>query len=168
MSKSDSKPAPTVELLRELFNYDPETGKLTWRISRTHKTYPGMAAGNKEKSGRTRVRVGYRQVFVHRIAWALYHGVWPEQIIDHINGDPSDNRICNLRDVSRQVNQQNFRKPNKNNKTGFLGVSAVQGHFYAKVHTSGVNYFIGSFKTPEQASEAYLEAKRQLHIGCTL
>ena len=106
----------------------------------------------------------------HRYAWLYVYGVWPKGEIDHVNGSRADNRITNLRDVPRSINQQNRHKPQKNNKSGFLGVSLERGgkKYRATVRVGKKGHYIGSFDTAEAAHDAYVQAKRQLHLGCTL
>ena len=95
-------------------------------------------------------------------------GDWPTTDIDHINGDPADNRIVNLRMVSRGHNLQNQRKPHRDGKSGFLGVYLKNGKWQSRIMVGGVSHDLGRFSTPEDASAAYLQAKRKLHPGCTI
>jgi hypothetical protein len=104
----------------------------------------------------------------HRAAWLYVHGKWPNGQIDHINGDRSDNRISNLRDVSHSVNQQNVHRPRRDNASGFLGVTRQKNLWTSQVTVSGKTLHLGLFKTPEEAASAYLEAKRKHHTGCTI
>ncbi len=83
-------------------------------------------------------------------------------------GNRSNNRLSNLRDVSQAMNIQNERKPRSNNKSGFLGVKANRGLWKAEISIDGKTKFLGRFKTPEEAHQVYVEAKRKLHPGCTL
>ena len=97
------------------------------------------------------------------------HGEWPADEVDHINGDSTDNRLCNLRSVSREVNQENIRRAKRNSKTGLLGVMHTRGGKYrSAIRVRGVFHHLGHFDTAEQAHAAYVEAKRRLHEGCTL
>ena len=125
----------TPELLRQLLRYEPETGKLFWK-PRTVDLFKDMRCFNSwtaRFSGKealtARNTKGYyvgtilgNDYSAHRAAWTLYHGFWPVGDIDHINGNPSDNRASNLRDVSRTENCKNA-KISTNNKSGVTGVS---------------------------------------------
>jgi hypothetical protein len=154
--------------LMAAFVYDPEFGTLRRSNSRRLATYKPSI------DGRIRVRFQGRCFFAHRVAWALFCGVWPSGVIDHINGDPSDNRIANLRDVDLNINSQNQRKAMNTNKTGFIGVHATYKHggiqYRARIRPPGqkTQIYLGSFPTAEQANAAYVAAKRELHPGCTL
>jgi hypothetical protein len=97
-------------------------------------------------------------------------GSWPTNDIDHLNGIPSDNRFCNLRDVPRRVNNENHRKAKRTNKTGLLGVDFRPSinKWAAQIQVNGAKIYLGVFDTPESAHDAYLSAKRQYHEGNTL
>ena len=95
----------TAERARELLDYDPETGVLTWKVAVGTKIKPGMhAATRPNKSGHLVMKIVRRNYFQHRVAWLIAHGRWPEHTIDHINQNPADNRLCNLRDVTHADN----------------------------------------------------------------
>lgn len=100
----------------------------------------------------------------HRVAWALATGAWPNGVIDHINGNRADNRICNLRDVGQTENMQNVHAPKSNNKLGFRGVSLHRrsNKFAARVMHNGKYISLGLYQTPEEASAAYQRAKAEL------
>lgn len=106
--------------------------------------------------------------YCHRLAYLYTHGYIPE-IVDHINGNRSDNRIENLRPSTKQLNAQNIKKANASNKLGLLGVHKGQrGRFEAKIMVSRKNIFLGEFVTPQLAHDAYLKAKRVMHAANTL
>lgn len=158
------------EEAERLFAYDPSTGALLWRADagrwKSHKA--GTAAGWADKRGYLVVQVGRRKLYAHRVAWLLRYGAEPAGDIDHINGIKSDNRISNLRDVSRTVNKQNQRRAHSNSATGVLGVSPYKGKYRARIVVLGKERQIGTFETVDAAQAAYLAAKRELHEGCTL
>ena len=100
----------------------------------------------------------------------LVHGEDPDGHIDHVNGDRSDNRIQNLRLVDAQINNENRRTCNSNNRSGFLGVcwDKQASKWKANITCGGKLKHLGFAATPELAHELYVQAKRQMHEGSTL
>lgn len=154
-------------LIAQALRYNPDTGDLWWR-QRGRGRRLGKPAGFIHCNGYRRINIGGKFLFSHRIAWFLTNGVWPSGQIDHINGIRDDNRLVNLRDVEPFVNSQNQRKPQKGNKTGYLGVSRKGNRWRAHITVDGKRRCLGYFLTPEEAGSAYIEAKRSLHEGNTL
>jgi hypothetical protein len=99
----------THERLREVLIYERATGLFRWRTKISKKTIIGEIAGclTREGSGyqRVRIRIDGTLYKAHRLAWFYETGQWPEHEIDHINGDATDNRFQNLRDVTHRENQ---------------------------------------------------------------
>jgi hypothetical protein len=159
----------TAERLRELVSYSPDTGVMTAITRRAQRCPIGSVIGNPSTDGHLKAMLDRRMYLIHRLAWLYVHGEWPHHQIDHINGDPTDNRLCNLRDVSQLLNNQNQRDAQKANKTGYLGVHKKRGRFIAALNRGkGGSRHIGCFATAEEAHAAYLEEKRRLHPGCTI
>jgi hypothetical protein len=159
----------TADQLKDALHYEPETGIFTWRIRPSKSILPGMVAGCTEK------RIGYVTIGIagkvykaHRLAWLYVHGVWPSGLIDHINCQKADNRIANLREVTASGNSQNVNKPNKRNKSGFMGVIRFQNKWRASITIRGKTRCLGDYATPEEAHEAYVIAKRKHHEACTI
>jgi hypothetical protein len=171
------KDCVTIELLRELISYDAHTGALTWLQRREDH----FASDQRRACGRWNSRyangpaltaveaAGYlhgdmmgKRYKAHRVAWALYHGEWPAEFIDHINGDPADNRIENLRVVSQQINAQN-QKLGKANKSGVIGVcwSPLHGKWSAQIKTNRVKHHLGLFDHLEDAAAVRKAAERR-------
>ncbi len=177
-----ARQALTADRLRELLRYDPETGVFTW-LDRPESDFAtrhgwriyqgqfaGTVAGTPDLKGYVLIRVLGTYYKAHRLAWLYMTGAWPEQHIDHKNGVKNDNRFANLRDVGRATNMENQRRASSRNSTGLLGVSPHRktGKFCAFIKANGANRYLGLYPTPELAHAAYVEAKRQLHEGCTL
>jgi hypothetical protein len=162
-----SKKWLTVEEARTRLEYDASTGKLIWKKCRDSNRI-GMEAKSLDAAGYVQVNIAGTVVKGHRLAWLLHYGEWPAGDIDHINGVRNDNRIENLRVVSGAVNTQNKRKALPRSKTGVLGVVKVGQRYQANIHHDRKKRYLGTYDTPEQAHQVYVEAKRRLHQGCTL
>ena len=174
---------PPVDQLRQLLIYEPDTGRLIWRERprEMFKTARDCNAWNARHAGKEagsmftlpsgyksmRVRLNGNQYKAHRVAFALYHGRAPGPEIDHISRDSLDNRISNLREASRSLNQCNQTRPRKGNESGYRGVgwhNRTQ-KWQARITTNGKNKHLGLFTTPEDAHAAYLAAKAKYHSG---
>ena len=164
---TEQRAALTAEQVRELLDYNPETGRFTWRIApRGHKA--GSQAGCTDSYGYVVIRTAGAGHKAHRLAWLIAYGEWPDDQVDHINGDRSDNRIANLRSLTNQGNQQNRRTAHRGIRSGLLGVSPKRGKWRAQIKVDGKKRHLGLFDTPEAAHAAYLEAKRKLHPTCSI
>ena len=157
----------TQERLKQMLHYDPLTGKFTW-VSHRKEAYVGTEAGYVDSTNRIKIFIDRTQFFAHRLAWLYIHGVWPSGVIDHIDGNPGNNVLTNLRDVSVAINSQNRRRARSESKTGVLGVFKKNGHFFASISVNDKTRHLGVFETVEEAHAAYVKAKRILHPGCTL
>jgi hypothetical protein len=148
--------------VRELLAYDSGTGDFTWRVSRSHAT-PGKRAGCIRNRGYLQICVDYGVYRAHRLAWLYVFGEWPDGELDHINGDPADNRLCNLRLATHQQNLRNARRP-RHNTSGFKGVSFRHGRgtWHASIKTGGKPRHLGDFSTAVEAHAAYCAAAQEL------
>lgn len=160
----------TAERLREVLVYDSLSGTFVWRIDRYQNIKAGRIAGNLNPVGYIGICIDYRLHLAHRLAWLYVYGIWPTNEIDHINGNRSDNRICNLREATAAQNRQNYKKANATNKTGYLGVRTKNNGrtFEANIQVKGRTKYIGAFSTADAAHAAYLTAKRSFHEFNTL
>lgn len=165
MPRPRTRPLPTVDRLRELLAYDPYTGVLTWRTVKKKGRYGktptnviGGVAGHVQKDGYIRVCLPDRIPYLaHRMAYAIFHGEWPVEEIDHADGVKSNNRIINLRPCNRSQNLGN--RPVKKTKTSGLpkGVhkcDQVSVKYYAQCQSK----YLGSFDTVEEAATVYRNA----------
>ena len=152
----------TVDLLNELLTYDRETGKLYWKSARQGVTV-GKEAGALDKEGYSILRINYKRYRTHRVVFLMHKGYLPA-VLDHIDGDRANNRLDNLRPASLSQNQHN-RKLNKNNKSGFKGVSynSKSKMFLASIKHQRQTIFLGSYKTPEEADKVVRVAREELH-----
>lgn len=148
--------------IRERLAYDRGTGEFVWRAT-------GRRAGCKTSHGYLVIRLDDKLMYAHRMAWAYVHGSMPAGVIDHINGNKTDNRLDNLRDVSQITNLQNQRdlvKPG--NKSGYKGVQANCSGWQAIIHVAGKRLCLGTFRHPADAHAVYVAAKRKHHAGFVL
>ena len=164
-----AKPNLTAERVRELLHYDHETGAFSWLTKRCGRAMPGTIVSAPSNGGYLRLMVDGLRVQQHRLAWLHAHGFWPQYFIDHIDGNKQNNALRNLRDVSKAVNAQNQKKSKVSNKSsGILGVHAHGGKWQSSICKDGLSFHLGTFASQEEAQSAYLNAKRNLHEGCTI
>ncbi|MHC9085387.1 HNH endonuclease [Luteimonas sp. RIT-PG2_3] len=157
----NSRPHVTEERLREKLSYCADTGHFQWRHS-VRGNSPGLVAGSKHSNGYIKICVDGRDYLAHRLAWMYVHGCIPDGEIDHIDGCKSNNRISNLRVVSREVNAR--RHPMRpNNTSGYRGVSRDWGKWKATIKVDGKRIHLGMFDDASVASEAYERAAALLH-----
>lgn len=153
----------TQERLKALLHMDPESFRFTWKVGR-QCIRAGSPAGTESDAGYRAVLVDGSKYQEHRLVWLYVHGIWPDGLIDHINGDKSDNRLENLRVVDHMGNMQNQPKARKTNRTGFAGVRPHGKKFQADIRIWGERRVLGTFETAEQAYEACRAAKQAAGI----
>lgn len=146
--------------LKALLCYDSETGVFTWRVNRPACVAGKVAGSRKGQYWRIGLMNGMHHA--HRLAWLYVHGHWPASCLDHINGDPSDNRIANLREATYAENSQN-RAKHRNNSSGHTGVVKHRDGWQAQIMAAGKSKYLGRFQTSKEAQVAYLKAKSELH-----
>ena len=156
----------TLERVKELLDYSPDTGVFTWKF--TDRNRKAGAVAGVATVRRKQLSIDNSGYPAHRVAWLYVHGKWPDGVIDHINGDWLDNRIANLRDVTQGVNLQNQRNARAGSKSGLLGVRKNGNNWMAMIQLSKRQIYLGTFADKHEAHRAYLDAKRQIHAGCTI
>lgn len=167
-----AKTLPDIDQLRKLLRYEPDTGKLYWKNRpremfeketehrRWNTRYAGAEAlTGSNKHGYRYGRINYSMYKAHRVAWAIHYGAEPGGGIDHINGDRSDNRICNLRIATPSENCKN-RKMRSDNPGLHPGVAALRnGKFLARITSQNVRHNLGTFSKYEDAVKARKDAE---------
>jgi hypothetical protein len=160
-----AKKLPPVELLRERLSYNPETGELVWK-THLHQKRVGVRADYATLNGYRKLAIGGDQYYAHRIIWKLTTGedVGEDIVIDHINNDPRDNRIVNLRAVSRSANTHNTRGKNLlDAPIKVAGIHKVrEGKWRAIIFNNGKQIYLGLYDTVEGAITARLKAEAEL------
>ena len=153
-------------LLRRFLAYDPATGGLS-----ANGIWPDAPPSHVTSHGYLVVSLLGSKIYMHRLAFLLMTGELPSGVMDHIDGDRLNNRWANLRDVTSRMNTENKRSAQPGNKSaGLLGVyfhKQLQ-RYHASIKSKGKKYSLGTYETAEEAHQAYLQAKRRLHAGCTI
>lgn len=171
------QPLPEPATLLKLLRYNPETGLLFWRVrdssmfsqsghggaagqaARWNGRHAGLPAGFPRKDGYVGLNIlipGSRyRALAHRVAWCIFYGTWPENQIDHINGDRADNRIANLRLSSAIANARN-QCLHRANTSGICGVyyDKSVGKWSAQIIVSHKRIYLGAFETKSEAAAA--------------
>lgn len=139
----------TLERLKEILHYNPETGEFTWLVHMNPAAQIGQVAGSfNEVVGYIHIHIDRKQYKAHRLAWFYQTGCWPENEVDHDNRIKTDNRWLNLREATKSEQQGN-RTPNKNNTSGHRGVYWVSKLQKWKVIVS--KNYLGHFAVFEEA-----------------
>lgn len=154
------------DLIRELFAYDPDTGAITRKVERG-----GMPAGSpvgslESKGGGKRkhllVNVGRKSLFYHRVAWFLHYDSWPKNTIDHIDRNPLNNRISNLRDADHRIQAQN-----RASAGAWTGIRLRSGGYNVRIENAdGGRICAGTYPSLEVAQKVYAAIKAIIHPGC--
>lgn len=142
--------------LNKVLNYCPNTGVLSWCKTVSNSAREGQEAGSNHNKGYRFIRYQGKFYFTHKVAWLLFYKDWPSGEIDHINGDKKDNRINNLRVVTRQ--QQMTNTPSKKNSSSrFKGVTwhKVNKKWRVQIAIKGVKYHLGMFDDEREAALMY-------------
>lgn len=181
MKARDERYLPTIERLKQLIDYDPANGVMTWRprseadfssknphytgarlAHRWNSQFAGKSCGCDNGAGYLVTRIGGMSIKAHRIAFAIYHGRWPGEMVDHINGIKSDNRIENLREVTRSQNLQNQRV--RKGTSAYKGVTWDKGMsaWLVQIRLNKVNNRVGFYDDEVVAARAYDAAAIQL------
>ena len=164
---NDFLPLPSIQLLRECFDYSPKTGELRWRkrpakhfaTASAHASFNARFAGNIAGCARERsrgVKINDQRYKVHRIIWKITTGKEPANTIDHKGGNPFDNRMENLRLAT--MGQQSWnRKLPITNTSGYKGVywHKKRKAWVANLTHKGVMHYLGAFDAAEEAAVAY-------------
>lgn len=153
----------TLERVRGLLDYDPETGVFTWKGGDPRMT--GKHAGSRDRRGYITIRIDGVPFYAHRLAMLLTDGAWPRGMVDHRNLDKADNRRSNLRLGNNGINQQNIPLTGRKSRSGLVGAHWVEsrGKWRSSIKKDGAVTMLGYFGTADEAHAAYVAAKRVVH-----
>lgn len=159
------KPLPSQTYLREWLDYDPETGHLRWKKQPgTDRPLVGRIAGTRTARGYIALKPANGSVYAaHRLVWVWVHGEMPDGMyIDHIDGDPSNNTLSNLRLATARQNQHNKRKHRgamlKGVKYEKSPTHRSQKKWRSQITVAGKRIDLGGYLTAEEAHRAYCDA----------
>lgn len=150
----------TADVLRSLIAYDPDTGRMTWKVDASN-VKAGAECGYVTQKGYRSIRIFGERYLAHRLAWLHFYGEWPSSILDHKNGKGTENPIKNLRLCTHRQNAAN-RKTQANNQARSKGVVSRRGRWAAVIHLCRKQKFLGYFATQDAAHEAYVAAAREM------
>jgi len=149
--------------LLSVLHYDPSSGVFVWNKTLSNAAVSGARAGSFQKTKHRQIQINGKKYKEHRLAWLYIYGKMPEHEIDHINGNPSDNRICNLRDVTHRENGNNLIKHRKGKLAGCYYSQAAKA-WLAQIQINGKWKYLGKHPTEKEAHEAYLLARSEHNI----
>jgi hypothetical protein len=154
----------TKEDVDRVLKYDAVSGKFTWRVRTSIRVVVGGEAGSVTNFGYVSIRINGRAYQAHKLAWLVSTGCWPDRDIDHINGDRTDNRFCNLREATRSQNNYNAKR-RSDNKSGYKGVfwNTQRQRWHARVQREGKQIHVGFFKCPTAAFLARRKVAQEHH-----
>lgn len=150
----------TVQRLKEVLNYDENTGLFTWRVKHAHAR---TTAGTKDYYGYCVIRIDGKLYKAHRLAWLYTYGEWPVKSLDHKNQVKDDNRISNLREATQSENMHNIRL-RSNNKSGVSGVvwRSDRNKWNARIKVGYKNFNLGLYADMADAIKARKAAEDRL------
>lgn len=154
----------TQSKLKEVLNYDPDTGIFNWKIKTCKKVCVGKIAGYISPNGYIHIRINNQNYLGHRLAWLYVYGEFPKNDIDHINNNTADNKIINLRLATKSENAWN-RKLQIDNTSGVKGVywHANKNKWMARIMVNNKQIYLGSFEDLKVAEKVILESRNKYH-----
>jgi hypothetical protein len=159
-----ARPLPSLEIVESYIDYNPETGIGVWkrkRMGRGKQVKVGLPAGTINNQGYIYIGLSGQRYAAHRLFWLLYYKKDPgDKFIDHIDQNRLNNKIANLRLVTKSQNGLNISLP-AHNKTGIIGVHycTTRQKFVALIKINNQTRYLGRFKNIEDAIAARKKAE---------
>lgn len=158
---------PTAERVKHLLEYSPDSGVFIWVRPQSNRAKAGEIAGSIYGNGYRYIGIDGKSYKCSRLAWLVTHGEWPTDKIDHADGNPTNDRISNLRPCNHAENMQNVRKGKTRAEISSRHVG-VWWHKHAmkwcsEIMVNGTRFRLGLFEAENDAAAAYADAKSQLH-----
>jgi hypothetical protein len=157
----------TAEMARMFLRYDAETGRLYCRVRWCRRVREGAEIGCDSRSDKRRRTTFFGEnLYVYRLIWLMHYGHWPTAEIDHVDGDPTNNRLCNLREATHAENLQNIHVgPGKKKTSRYMGVHwcATRKKWKASITKGARSISLGTFDLESDAAAAYAKAKAIHH-----
>jgi hypothetical protein len=152
-----------MELLKKHLSYDYSTGEFVWLLPTANRVKKGSVAGTTLFNGSVSIRFKGKIYLAHRLAWFYTYGCWPIGVIDHKDGNPSNNKLDNLRDVPHVINCRN-QKLYVTNTSGVKGVTLVKGRWAARIVVDGKAICLGTYDNKEDAIKVREQAEETYHF----
>ena len=152
------------ERLKECLQYDSDTGVFTWLVNPCRNLRVGSVAGTVRHDGYVVIMIDRKLYLAHRLSWLYVHGTLPPDMLDHVNRDPTDNRLSNLRLATRSENAQN-QSMRSDNTSGHVGVRWHKRNqkWMAHIGLKQKHIHLGSFTDLSEAIAARKAAEIQYH-----
>ncbi|RYM55654.1 HNH endonuclease [Serratia proteamaculans] len=144
----------TQDFLQSILDYDPDTGVFSWTENSRGKRRKSHA-GSIKNDGYVAIGIRGKYYKAHRLAWLYVHGAWPEDAIDHINRDRSDNRVSNLRECSLVDNQMNRSAQIGSSARKGVSFDRKSGKWTSGIRLHGKYIYLGRYETEEEAHAVY-------------
>jgi len=150
--------------LKEVLDYNPDTGVFTWKKTVNSRAVIGSVAGHQDYNVYIQISIYRKKYRAHRLAFLYMTGEWPKELVDHINQIKDDNRWINLREATVSENNINSKKP-KNNKSGYRGVhwDTTRSKWVAMIKYKYKKMNLGAYVNIEDAAAAYKKAALELY-----
>lgn len=143
-------------IFKKYLKYHKSNGSFTWKKTRCNCAVAGKLAGTKKKNGYAVIGLKNKTYLAHRLVWFFENKKWPDYMLDHIDGNPSNNHISNLREADNRQNQNNQKRHRNGNLVGTTFSKSKK--WLSQININNKKKYLGTFSTEIEAHEAYLKA----------